>query len=71
MNTSDFDDRIAALEEHIAHQAKTIDELSEQLAEQWKIVEKLQHKQEKLIERFLALEASSAEAIPITKPPHY
>ncbi|MCP4317411.1 MAG: hypothetical protein GY789_15700 [Hyphomicrobiales bacterium] len=71
MTKNDFEDRIAKLEEHIAHQAHTIDELSEQLAEQWKMVEKLQTKQEKLIERFLAFEAQSSEAPPITKPPHY
>lgn len=65
------DDRIAKLEEHTAHQARVIEELSEQLAEQWKIVEKLQSKQEKLIERFLALEAHSTDAPPESKPPHY
>ena len=65
------DDRIAELEEHVAHQARVIEELSEQLAEQWKIVEKLQSKQEKLIERFLALEAHATDAPPETKPPHY
>jgi SlyX protein len=71
MTKNEYEDRIARLEEHVAHQAHTIDELSEQLAEQWKMVEKLQTKQEKLIERFLAFETQSAEAPPITKPPHY
>ncbi|MEM6461540.1 MAG: SlyX family protein [Pseudomonadota bacterium] len=71
MTDQDPENRIARLEEHIAHQANTIDELSEQLARQWKIVEKIQNKQEKLIERFLALEAQSANTAPVTKPPHY
>lgn len=71
MNQDERDTRIAKLEEHAAHQAQIIEELSEQLAEQWKIVEKLQNKQEKLIERFLALEAQSGDAPPVTKPPHY
>ncbi len=71
MTQDDTDTRIARLEEHIAHQALIIEELSGQLAEQWKIVEKLQNKQEKLIERFLALESQSTDAPPVTKPPHY
>ena len=71
MSDDDHATRIAKLEEHVAHQALTIDELSEQLAEQWKIVEKLQDKQQKLIERFLALEAHATDAPPVTKPPHY
>ena len=33
------DERITHLEETVAHQAKTIEELSDQLAEQWKVVE--------------------------------
>ncbi len=71
MTDQDIDTRIARLEEHIAHQALIIEELSGQLAEQWKIVEKLQNKQERLIERFLALESQSTDAPPVTKPPHY
>ena len=71
MSQSDHNTRIAELESHAAHQARVIEELSEQLAEQWKIVEKLQNKQEKLIERFLALEAQSTDAPQETKPPHY
>lgn len=71
MTQDDPATRIAKLEEHVAHQALTIEELSQQLAEQWKIVEKLQNRQEKLIERFLALETQTADAPPVTRPPHY
>lgn len=63
--------RIAALEEHAAHQNRAIEELSDQLAEQWKVVEQLRTKLDQLTERFLVLEESSLEAPPITRPPHY
>jgi SlyX protein len=59
------------LEELAAHQAKVIDELSDQIAEQWKVVEQTRAKLDRLTERFLSLEESSHEAVPITKPPHY
>lgn len=64
-------ERITLLEETIAYQAKTIDELSEQIAEQWKVVEQTRAKLERLTERFLSLEESSLEAPAITRPPHY
>ncbi|WLR92717.1 SlyX family protein [Shinella zoogloeoides] len=63
--------RLASLEEHIAHQANTIDELSDQLAEQWRVIEQLRSKLDRLTERFLTLEAGSLEAPAITRPPHY
>ncbi|MCO5152958.1 MULTISPECIES: SlyX family protein [unclassified Shinella] len=65
------DDRIARLEEHIAHQAKTIEELSDQLAEQWRVIEQLRSKLDRLTERFLVLEEGSLDAPAITRPPHY
>lgn len=68
---SDETARITKLEEMLAHQAKTIDELSDQLAEQWKIVEQTRAKLDRLTERFLSLEEQSLEAPSITKPPHY
>ncbi|QRM53796.1 SlyX family protein [Sinorhizobium sp. BG8] len=68
---SDTTGRIAALEEHVAHQARTIEELSDQLVEQWKIVEQMRAKLDQLTTRFLLLEESSLEAPPITRPPHY
>jgi len=55
----------------LAHQAKTIDELSDQLAEQWKVMEQTRAKLDRLTERFLSLEEQSLEAPAITKPPHY
>ncbi len=64
-------DRITQLEEAVAYQAKTIDELSEQLAEQWKVLEQTRTKLDRLTERFLSLEEASLEAPAITKPPHY
>ncbi|MBB3388518.1 SlyX family protein [Sinorhizobium sp. B11] len=68
---SDEAARITKLEEMLAHQAKTIDELSDQLAEQWKVMEQTRAKLDRLTERFLSLEEQSLEAPAITKPPHY
>ena len=64
-------ERIARLVEHVAHQAHTIEELSDQLAEQWRVVEQLRSKLDRLTERFLALEEGSLDAPAITRPPHY
>ena len=63
--------RIASLEEHAAHQAKAIEELSDQLAEQWRVVDQLRTKLDRLTERFLTLEEGALEAPAITRPPHY
>jgi SlyX protein len=63
--------RLVQLEELAAHQAKVIDELSDQLAEQWKVVEQTRAKLDRLTERFLTLEESTREAAPVTRPPHY
>ncbi|APG82985.1 protein slyX [Sinorhizobium americanum] len=68
---SDMESRIVRLEEMVAHQAKTIEELSDQLAEQWKVAEQMRAKLDRLTERFLSLEEQAREAIPVTRPPHY
>ncbi|TCV67980.1 SlyX protein [Neorhizobium sp. R1-B] len=65
------DERLVRLEELAAHQTKVIEELSDQLAEQWKVIEQTRAKLDRLTERFLSLEESSLEAPPITRPPHY
>ena len=67
----DLTKRVTKLEELAAHQARTIDELSAELANQWAIVDQQQKKLDRLIERFMALEEASLEAPAITKPPHY
>ncbi|AWM27239.1 SlyX family protein [Sinorhizobium fredii] len=68
---SDMESRIVGLEEMVAHQAKTIEELSDQLAEQWKVVEQTRAKLDRLTERFLSLEEQAQEATPVTRPPHF
>ncbi len=65
------EERLVKLEELAAHQAKVIEELSDQLAEQWKVMEQTRAKLDRLTERFLTLEESSLEAPAITRPPHY
>ena len=65
------DERLTALEELTAHQAKTIDELSDQVAEQWKTIEQMRRALERLNERLFGLEERTTEAAPVTKPPHY
>jgi SlyX protein len=65
------EDRITALEEMVAHQAKTIDELSDQLTEQWKVVDRMKRALETLSERLIGMEERTGEAAPVTRPPHY
>lgn len=65
------EERLVKLEELAAHQAKVIEELSDQLAGQWKVIEQMRAKLDRLTERFLTLEEASLEAPPITRPPHY
>ncbi|MDP9838477.1 SlyX protein [Neorhizobium huautlense] len=65
------EDRLIKLEELAAHQAKVIEELSDQLAEQWKVVEQTRAKLDRLTERFLSLEETTLDAPAITRPPHY
>ena len=65
------EERIVQLEILAAEQEKTIGELSEQLAEQWKTIDRMQKKLDALTERFLVLEEQAAPEIPVTKPPHW
>ncbi len=65
------EERIIALEETVAHQSRIIEELSAELAAQWKVVEQLRLKVDRLAERFSNLEEQALEAPPITRPPHY
>lgn len=65
------DERLVALEIRYAEQERTIAELSDQLTEQWKTLERMQKKLDALTERFLALEEQAAPETPVTKPPHW
>lgn len=65
------DERLTALEVRAAEQEHTIEELSGQLAEQWKTVERMQRKLDALTERFLALEEQAGPDVPVTRPPHW
>ena len=60
-------DRITALEEIVTHQARTIEELSDQVAQQWRLIEQLRRAMDNMGNRL----ADMAEPTPVTKPPHY
>ncbi|MFB2552725.1 SlyX family protein [Ensifer soli] len=69
---SEDDNRLTRLEELAAHQAKTIEELSDQLAGQWRTIEQMRAKLDRLAERFLAMEEAALDAPPANqRPPHY
>lgn len=65
------DDRLTTLEMRAAEQEKTIEELSGQIAEQWRTIDGLRRKLDVLTERFLTLEEQAAPDVPVTKPPHW
>lgn len=65
------DERLQALEELIAHQAKTIEELSSEMAVQGEIIRRMQKKLDAMAERFMALEESVTPAAEATRPPHW
>jgi SlyX protein len=69
--TADNTDRLTRLEILVTEQEKTIEELSGQVAEQWKVIEGMRRKLDVLTDRFLVLEEQTAPDIPVTKPPHY
>jgi SlyX protein len=64
-------DRLMTLEIRATEQEKIIEELSGQIAEQWKVIERMQRKLGALADRFLALEEQAAPDVPVTKPPHW
>ncbi|MBD0413437.1 SlyX family protein [Oryzicola mucosus] len=68
--TSDTD-RFTTLEIRAAEHEKTIEELSDEIARQWTVIERMQKKLDALTERFLAVEEQAAPDVPITKPPHW
>lgn len=64
-------DRLTTLEIRFAEQERTIEDLSAQLAEQWKLIELMRKQLEALGQRFVALEETAAQRPEITRPPHW
>jgi len=56
-----------ALEEIVAHQTRTIEDLSDQLAQQWRMIDQLKRALDTMGDRL----ADMAEPAPVTRPPHY
>ncbi|MBN9070607.1 MAG: SlyX family protein [Rhizobiales bacterium] len=69
--TTPADHRLTTLEIRSAEQDRTIEDLSGQIGEQWRTIERLQKKLDALTARFLALEEQSAPDVPVTRPPHW
>ncbi|EKF44141.1 hypothetical protein NA8A_00325 [Nitratireductor indicus C115] len=65
------EDRMTRLEVLAAEQERTIEELSAELTRQWREMETLRQKLDRLTDRFLALEEQTAPDVPVTKPPHW
>ena len=64
-------ERLTTREIRHAEQEKVVEELSGQIAEQWRVIERLQKKVDALTVRFLALEEQAAPGHEATKPPHW
>lgn len=64
-------ERLTALEELTAHQARTIDELSGEIARQWEAIEALQRQVRVLVERFAAIEEMATGEPESRPPPHW
>ncbi len=64
-------DRVTALEIRSAEQERTIEEMSGQIAEQWRVIEAMHRKLDLLTDRFRALEEQAAPGHEVTRPPHW
>ena len=62
------EERIAALEEHVAHQARAIEQLDEVVGEQWRTIEALRREIARLEGRMESVEVGEPDNRP---PPHY
>ncbi|KAB0537322.1 SlyX family protein [Pseudochrobactrum algeriensis] len=69
--SENLSDRLTELEIRNAEQEKTIEDLSGEIAEQWKLITALNKKLSALTDRFLELEEQTAPEVSVTKPPHW
>ena len=65
---SDMSNRIEILETRLAHQEKTISDLSDMVTSQWRKIEMLERQLRQLNEEMQTMDSSS---VPVDKPPHY
>jgi SlyX protein len=63
--------RIDALEASRTHQDRTIDDLSEAVAAQWKLIETLNRQVARLTEQLHEVRASTGPVVTEEPPPHY
>jgi SlyX protein len=68
---ADIEHRIMDLETLVTHQARTIEELSSMVAEQWQLIDAMRGKLDALTERFMALEEQAIGQPEAGKPPHW
>jgi SlyX protein len=62
--------RIDALEAHIAHQDRTIEDLNAAITDQWKQIEDLTYRLSRLADELREAESRGADE-PEPPPPHY
>lgn len=65
------EDRLRAIEELAAHQARTIEELSDEMARQAETIRLMQKRLDALVERFLAMEETVTGPAEARRPPHW
>lgn len=70
MSGQELEGRVEALETLAAHQERTIEELNEVIASQWKEIELLKRRLARLDDQLREVEAG-LPAPPNQKPPHY
>lgn len=70
--TETTESRLDRLEESLAHNDMTDSQLSDQLAKQWQVIDRLTHRLAELEEKMESLEAGPLPAPPADQPPpHY
>ena len=65
------EERLRKIEELVAHQARTIDELSDELMRQSEAIRAMQRRLDAVSERFAALEDTVTAAPEAGRPPHW